>query len=139
MNHFMLPESEMGTETVSARYGSYAMEVLINELLKRGAVRARLEAKLFGGGSVLKGFTAVNVGARNIEFARGYLVAERIPLLSSDLGDTCPRKIHFFPATGRVLVKRLASAYSNTELSQERAYSAQLQKQPVQGDVELFS
>lgn len=138
MNHFMLPESEMGAETVSARYGSYAMEVLINELLKRGAVRTRLEAKVFGGGNVLKGFTSMNVGARNIEFARAYLRAERLPIVGEDLGDNCPRKIHFFPASGRVLVKRLAPAFASAELTQERAYSVRLQKQPVQGDVELF-
>lgn len=138
MNHFMLPDSEMGAETTSARYGSYAMEVLVNDLLKRGAVRNRLEAKIFGGGNVLKGFSATNVGSRNIDFVRRYLGAERIPVVAEDLGNTCPRKIYFFPVTGRVMVKRMEPALTSSELSQERAYQVRLQKQPVQGDVELF-
>jgi len=138
MNHFMLPESESGAEVSSARYGSYAMEVLINELMKLGAARQRLEAKVFGGGTVLRGFTVANVGERNISFVRNYLAAEHIPVIAEDLGDICPRKIHFFPRSGRVLVKRLVPAYSRHELSQERAYTARLLKQPVEGAVELF-
>lgn len=138
MNHFMLPESEMTGGTGSARYGGYAMEVLINELIKRGAARSRLEAKVFGGGNVLKGFTVANVGARNIEFVRSYLAAERISIVAEDLGDTCPRKIHYFPFTGRALVKRLTSNVGG-ELNQERAYSTRLKKQPVEGDIELFN
>lgn len=137
MNHFMLPDSEQSGGAGSARYGSYAMEVLINELIKLGATRKRLEAKVFGGGNVLKGFTVANVGARNIEFVRSYLAAERITTIAEDLGDTCPRKIHYFPASGRAMVKRLAAIHSG-ELSQEQAYSTRLQKQPVSGGVELF-
>lgn len=138
MNHFMLPESEMNSGTGSARYGGYAMEVLINELIKRGAARNRLEAKVFGGGNVLKGFTVANVGARNIEFVRTYLAAERISIVAEDLGSTCPRKIHYFPYTGRALVKRLSAGVGG-ELNQERAYSTRLQKMPVVGDIELFT
>lgn len=139
MNHFMLPENERGSGALSARYGSYAMEVLVNDLMKLGARRERLETKLFGGGAVLKGLTVTNIGERNIEFVRAYLAAERIKIVAEDLGDICPRKIHFFPHNGRVLVKRLAPAQSRAELSQERAYSSRLQQQPVSGDIELFS
>lgn len=139
MNHFMLPDSELGAETTSARYGSFAMEVLVNDLLKRGAVRNRLEAKIFGGGNVLKGFSATNVGSRNIDFVRRYLAAERIPVVAEDLGDNCPRKIYFFPVTGRVMVKRLEPAYTSAELSQERAYQVRLTRTSLDGDVELFS
>ncbi len=139
MNHFMLPDNETGAAAGSARYGSYAMEVLINDLLKHGAQRQRLEAKVFGGANVLRGFTSMNVGTRNAQFVRDYLSAEHISIVAEDLGDTCPRKIYYFPLSGRVLVKRLVPAYTAAELSQERAYRVRLQKQPVQGDVELFS
>ena len=71
MNHFMLPDLENGgVANESARYGSYAMEMLINELLKRGAARNRLECKVFGGGAVLAGFTVSNVGKRNGQFVQ---------------------------------------------------------------------
>lgn len=139
MNHFMLPETECGPEAVSARYGSFAMEILINEMMKLGAARSRLQAKVFGGGTVLKGFTVANVGERNIEFVRNYLAAEHIPIVAEDLGDVYPRKIHFFPRSGRALVKRLAPTHSREELSQERAYTKRMQKHPpAEGAVELF-
>ena len=75
MNHFLLPDGNVG-DGAPARYGSYAMELLINDLLKRGANRKRLEAKVFGGANVLKGFTSNPVGTRNAEFVRQYLQAD---------------------------------------------------------------
>jgi len=139
INHFMLPESEMsGTNVVSARYGGYAMELLINELLKQGAHRDRLEAKVFGGGNVLPGFTTSDVGGRNAQFVHDYLENERIPVVAEDLGGVHPRKIVYFPVTGRVLVMRLAAALNRAELDAERKYQESLRSKPAAGDIELF-
>lgn len=137
MNHFMLPDAELGSGS-SARYGSYAMEVLVNELLKAGARRSGLEAKVFGGAAVLKSFTDSNVGNRNAQFVLDYLKAEHIPVLAQDLGDTCPRKIFYFPSDGRVLVRRLTSNLASRDLAQETAYRSRLVAAPVSGGVELF-
>ncbi|SDD61158.1 chemoreceptor glutamine deamidase CheD [Aquimonas voraii] len=137
MNHFMLPDGGDADDT-SARYGSYAMELLINELLKAGARRERLEAKVFGGGNVLKSFTTNPVGTRNAEFVIAYLKAERIPVVAQDLGSIHPRKVWYIPATGKVLVRRLPHAHDTAIASEEIAYRNQLKQQPSAGGVELF-
>lgn len=140
MNHFMLPDGGDTDSPVSAsmRYGTYAMEVLINDLLKTGARRENLEAKVFGGGNVLRGFVAINVGERNALFVREYLRAENIRIVAEDLNDIYPRKVYFFPRTGRVLVKKLKQLNNNTLVNREQDYASRLQTAPVAGDVELF-
>jgi chemotaxis protein CheD len=139
MNHFMLPDDggrdAMGS---SARYGTYAMEVLINQLLKMGARRNRLEAKVFGGGAVLASLASSNVGARNAEFVLDYLQTEKIPVVAKDLLDSYPRKVYYFPATGRVLVKKLHRVHNETLFSRERDYKNRLAGARLEGDVELF-
>jgi chemotaxis protein CheD len=139
MNHFMLPD-DGGRETVgsSARYGTYAMEVLINHLLKMGARRNRLEAKVFGGGAVLASLSSSNVGARNAEFVLNYLKTEKIPVVAKDLLDSYPRKVYYFPQTGRVLVKKLHRVHNETLFSRERDYKERLSSAKVEGDIELF-
>ena len=139
MNHFMLPD-DGGRETVaaSARYGSFAMEVLINHLMELGARRNRLEAKVFGGGAVMASLTSSNVGQRNAEFVLNYLKTEKIPVVAKDLLDSYPRKVYYFPQTGRVLVKKLHRVHNETLFSRERDYKARLSQAPVAGDVELF-
>ena len=137
MNHFLLPDGTVG-DGAPARYGSYAMELLINDLLKRGAHRKRLEAKVFGGGNVLKGFTNNPVGTRNAEFVREYLRAEHIPIVAEDLLGSHPRKVWFFPQTGRVVVQRLPHAHEAEVAAAESAVRARLSKAPVTGGVELF-
>ncbi|MFI4979450.1 MAG: chemoreceptor glutamine deamidase CheD [Nevskiales bacterium] len=138
MNHFMLPDTTtIGAASESARYGGYAMEVLINELLKRGATRRNLEAKVFGGGAVLPGFTVNNVGQRNGRFVLDYLEAEGIPVAAQDLLDVYPRRVHYFPLSGRVMVRRLPSANEPEVLASEGLYRSRLQT-PVEGTVELF-
>jgi chemotaxis protein CheD len=117
MNHFMLPEGDAG----SGRYGSYAMELLINELLKRGAARHTLEAKVFGGGQVISGMSTMNVGERNTSFVIDYLKTERIPIMSKDVLDVYPRKVCFLPASGKAMVKRLAPANPDALVAQDRA------------------
>jgi chemotaxis protein CheD len=139
MNHFMLPD-DGGRDTVgaSARYGTYAMEVLINHLLKMGARRNRLEAKVFGGGAVLASLASSNVGAKNAEFVLEYLKTEKIPVVAQDLLDSYPRKVYYFPATGKVLVKKLHRVHNETLFSRERDYKDRLSVSKVEGDVELF-
>jgi chemotaxis protein CheD len=141
MNHFMLPDGgNDGDSPVSAsmRYGTYAMEILINDLLKAGARRENLEAKVFGGGNVLRGFVAINVGERNAQFVRNYLKAENIRILAEDLNDIYPRKVYFFPRTGRVLVKKLKQLNNNTLVNREQDYASRLQTTSVGGTVDLF-
>jgi chemotaxis protein CheD len=141
MNHFMLPDNKLDGNPVagaSARYGAYAMEVLINQLLKIGARRSNLEAKIFGGGSVLRGFTTANVGARNVEFVLDYLHTEGIPIVADDLLDIYPRKVYFFPRTGKVKMKKLRNVHNDTIIEREQSYSSKLKTANVQGDVELF-
>ena len=141
MNHFMLPDGggDAGSPvSASMRYGSFAMEVLINDLLKAGARRENLEAKVFGGGAVLRGFTAMNVGERNAAFVTQFLKTERIPVLASDLNDIYPRKVYFFPKTGKVLVKKLMQTQNDTLAKRELDYAKRLKVEPVGGDIDLF-
>jgi chemotaxis protein CheD len=141
MNHFMLPEGGDPHSILSApaRYGGYAMDVLIAQLIKLGAARHRLEAKVFGGGAVIRGFTVTKVGERNSEFVLEYLERERIRVLAQDLLDIYPRKVYFFPASGRVLVKKLKQAHNNTIVQREEEYGSRLQASDIVGDVELFT
>ena len=140
MNHFMLPDrqADSGPASISARYGAFAMEVMINQLLKNGAQRQHLEAKLFGGASILRGVTSANVGMRNAEFALQYLQNERIAIASQDLLDLYPRKVYFFPASGRVLVKKIRSMHNQTIIEREQGYQSRLSETVIQGGVELF-
>ena len=141
MNHFMLPDDRRddgGISGSSARYGTYAMEKMINELFKMGAKRGNLEAKVFGGGNVLRGFTVGKVGERNAEFVLDYLHTENIAVTAQDMLDIYPRKVYFFPRTGKVLVKSLRHAHNDTIIEREQAYSSRLRAADVQGDVELF-
>ena len=135
MNHFMLPE---GTGD-SGRYGSFAMELLINEMMKRGASRLTMEAKIFGGGAVISGMNTINVGERNTKFVIEYLNTERIPIVSKDVMEIYPRKVCFLPASGKAMVKRLASTNTDAVMAQERAAA----QKPVPansgaGSVDLF-
>jgi chemotaxis protein CheD len=121
MNHFMLPDVGSGGGSDGGRYGSYAMELLINEMMKRGASRLSLEAKVFGGGAVIAGMSSLNVGERNTAFVLDYLKTERIPVVSKDVMDIYPRKVCFFPASGKAMVKRLASSNPDALMAQDRA------------------
>ena len=136
MNHFMLPGDD-GNDATSARYGVNAMELLINDLLKRGARRQRLQAKVFGGGNVLSGFHSDPIGTRNAGFVVDYLRAENIRVVASDLGDNQARKVCFFVQTGRSLVKRLPATRDGV-VDAERALYGRLARAPAAGTVELF-
>ncbi len=142
MNHFMLPDCASADRdspvSESMRYGTYAMEVLINQLLRNGARRENLEAKIFGGGNVLRSFTTTNVGDRNAVFVRKFLNEERIRITGEDLLDVYPRKVYYFPKTGRVLVKKLKQLNNYTLVKREEAYASKLKNNDVGGEVELF-
>jgi len=139
MNHFMLAETtERSSVSPSARYGVYAMEILINHLLKLGARRSSLEAKVFGGGRVMASLTSSSVGDRNASFAVEFLNTEGIKIVSQDLLDIHPRKVYFFPNSGRALVKKLTRVHNDTLMKREKEYAARLTDAPVSGDIELF-
>lgn len=137
MNHIMLPEGNGAND--NGRYGAYAMELLINELLKRGASRMSMEAKVFGGGAVIAGMTSINIGERNTRFVLDYLKTERIPVVSKDVLDVYARKVGFLPASGKAMVKRLAP--SNPTALQEQDRAAARAARPVAtggGSIDLF-
>ncbi|MDD2544904.1 MAG: chemoreceptor glutamine deamidase CheD [Burkholderiaceae bacterium] len=137
MNHFMLPDGDMADAT--GRYGSYAMELLINEMLKLGARRETMQAKIFGGAQVMHNFTTMNVGERNTNFVISYLQTERIPIVSEDVLDIFPRKVVFFPITGKVMVKRLAHTHPETMIAQEvKGNAMSVVKTTSGGSVDLF-
>jgi chemotaxis protein CheD len=144
MNHFMLPEDRSpgtsswttGVDGLATRYGSYAMESLINELMKLGARRERLEVKIFGGGNILPVMT--DVGAKNIAFARDFLKLEGLAIAAEDVGEVCPRRVVYFPATGRVMLKRLRALDGAAIARRESEYRDTLARKPADDDVELF-
>ena len=144
MNHFMLPASAAADKdgwkstslSEATRYGNFAMEHLINDILKNGGQKQNLEVKLFGGGRIMQNMT--DVGLRNITFAHDYLKTEGLVSVSEDLGDIYPRMVVYFPATGRVRVKRLRSLHTNTIAAQEAQYMESIREKPVGGEVELF-
>ncbi|MBK6850890.1 MAG: chemoreceptor glutamine deamidase CheD [Burkholderiales bacterium] len=136
MNHFMLPDVGTGM-TDGGRYGSYAMELLINEMLKRGATRGGLEAKVFGGAAVISGMNSLNVGERNTRFVFEYLATERIAVVSKDVLEIYPRKVCFFPASGKAMVKRLASTQTDAVAALDRE-ATQRSRADSAGSVDLF-
>jgi chemotaxis protein CheD len=141
MNHFMLPTTsntswETTDNCASTRYGNFAMEHLINNILKNGGKRQNLEAKIFGGGRIIANMT--DVGLRNIAFARDYLETEGLKVTSEDVGDNYPRMVVYFPASGKVRVKRLRSLHNNTIVELETKYLNTIKEKPVSGDIELF-
>jgi chemotaxis protein CheD len=142
MNHFMLPDAGTGDSDrfgTIGRYGIHAMELLINGLLKLGAKRSNLEAKVFGGGNVMKSLNSSNVGSKNAKFVLEFLDNEDIRVVAQDLEDIYPRKVYFIPREGKVLVKRLLNMHNNKIYEREADYTTKLQKAVgSSGDVELF-
>lgn len=145
MNHFMLPlkgdsfgvEGWQQDNSFTCRYGLWAMEYLINEILKYGGSRSRLKTKLFGGGKVLA--MQSDVGAKNIAFAKEYILNEGLTIDSEDVGGPWPRKVIFFPSTGKVLVKKLQTTHNDTIQRRELQYEQTINKpQSDSADIELF-
>lgn len=144
MNHFMLPETtalkmQQGSNAVignATRYGNFAMEHLINTILSNGGKRKNLELKVFGGGKIIP--TLSDVGKSNISFILDYIDQEGLLLLSQDLGDIYPRKVIYFPKTGKVGMKKIQDLHNDTIAQRERQYSRNIKDLPVEGEVELF-
>ena len=144
MNHFMLPADTSDGKScwldphagTSTRYGSFAMESLVNDLMKLGARRERLEIKLFGGGRILASMT--DVGARNIAFAREWLALEGLRITVEDVGDLCPRRVVYFPSNGAVKVKRLRAMSGDAIADREKRYLENISEDSQGHDVELF-
>lgn len=142
INHFMLPLKDSVDKNArldiagdAARYGNWAMEYLINELLKSGAKRRNLEVKLFGGGKVITGSGVV--GENNISFIKQYTYDENLNVVAEDLGDVYPRQLLYYPMTGKVKMKKLRSAQNEIAV-QEKYYMDSINKSKPNDDVELF-
>jgi chemotaxis protein CheD len=146
MNHFMLPLTDKkahevnwgkrGIASDATRYGNFAMEHLINTILKNGGRRENLLAKVFGGGKVLAQMT--DVGKRNIDFAVHYLQTENIKIETTDTGDLYPRKVIFEPLSGRAFIKKLYILQNDTIAQREKDYVKHIDRSKIDGDVELF-
>ena len=141
MNHFLLAEQSGSSKDrygASARYGAFAMEQLINQVLARGSGRkANLEIKVFGGGKINSALD--DVGAKNIEFVRDFLQAEGYVTVSEDLGGTYARRVLFKPHSGRAFVKRLDSDAGANVARDELAIVKRRVVVPAPvDDVELF-
>lgn len=142
LNHFMLPGDTGGPATswtASARFGVHAMELLINDMTRLGAGRRRLVAKVFGGARVLQGVGSMDVGAKNCAFVLEFLQVEGIQVLAKDLQDVCPRKIYFFPDSGKVKVKRLRLPPNDPVQRREQEYLSNLPDGASGGEIEIFS
>lgn len=145
INHFMLPEMgrSKNSDVDSLLSGSYAMEALLNALLIKGAKKLRLQAKAFGGGTIIDtDGGSLSIGMRNANFAKEWLVREGIPLRSSDFLGPWSRKIVFLPFNGEAFCKRLVTNMAKAEViaREERAYSETLKQKPVstENKIELF-
>ncbi len=139
MNHFLLPEvpeSELSGNGEAARYGSVAMERLINALLGAGAERRRLQVKLFGGARVID--SSYDIGGMNSRFALDYVRAEGLILAGQDLGGASARRIQYFPHAGRALRRMLNPTMVVDTITQERHFMSNLRRGLIDGAVELF-
>jgi len=139
MNHFMLPSSESGawsTDMGSLRFGNFAMERLINEIIKRGGQRSRMEIKVFGGADVLG--TSAPIGYRNADFVEWYLRSEGMPLVAQQLRGHSARRLHYDPVSGRARVLEIPMQGRSVPIAAEAAYAAALRAAPEAGEVELF-
>ncbi|WP_377808768.1 chemotaxis protein [Azospirillum sp. A29] len=140
MNHFMLPDlpaSELEGAGMAARYGSVAMERLINALLAAGAERQRLQVKLFGGGRVIE--SSYDIGGLNCRFALDYVRTEGLTLAGHDLGGGSARRVHYFPHSGRALRRLLRPEAAADTVTRERRFITHLSHAPEEGEVELFT
>jgi len=142
MNHFMLVQNKSGTsgawgnELESARFGNFAMEKLINGLLKRGCQRERMEIKVFGGANVTSARN--EIGTENGDFVLRYLEAEGLRCAAQDLGGIHPRRIIYFPMTGKVVRRLLTGRDQDSALREETDYAKMLGTRKPSSDVQLF-
>ncbi len=141
INHFMLPGDLDDKDVVrsrNAKYGMFAIELLYNELMKKGSRKADIVAKVFGGASVLRlSGSPTKIPKGNVDFAVAYLQKEGIPIVANDTGGILPRKIFFFARTGRILLKRILGTMATTVEREEEAYLDTI-KRNESGAITLF-
>lgn len=141
MNHFLLPGNNKDVDFASGavgRYGISSMENLINKMLHCGAIKSRLVAKIFGGGSVIPNFK-VNIGQKNIDFVRWFMNNEKIPIVGEDVGGKIARKIYFFTKDGTVLVENITSKVESNELvKEEKSYFQRAKDHLRDSDITIF-
>ncbi len=137
MNHFLLPGSSNISREESMRFGAFAMEQLINELLKIGGKKERFEVKVFGGGNVIE--SSAKIGDKNAIFVREYLKREGLRIHAEDLGGTLPRRIHYFPENGKIMMRKLKRKDDLRIIEEEKRFEVQAEHTAHDGgDVELF-
>lgn len=138
MNHFLLPGDENTDSAVSdsARYGVFAMESLINGLLKNGARKDRFEVKVFGGGNVIN--NSARIGSKNARFIREFLKKEGYRIASEDLEGDHPRRLHYFPDTGKVMMRLLRRKEDMAVVEEEARYKKEIVTHPIESNIELF-
>lgn len=139
MNHFLVPGEELATGSSTPRHGVHAMELLINGLIKLGASKSRMQAKIFGGAALLQASTA-QIGAKNIAFVKRFLSNENIPIIAEDVGGNFPRRLHYHPDTGKAMLRKLQRQDDLKIVEKEKQYIDSLQKtkQDESDDVTLF-
>ncbi len=139
MNHFLLP-GDPGVSSANAndaaRYGAFAMEQLINKMLALGALKSRMEVKLFGGGNVID--SSAMIGSKNVAFIKKFVQSEGLNVVSNDLGGDYPRRINFFTEDGRVMMRKLKRKDDMRIVAEEKKYEKTLEVKPVEGSIELF-
>lgn len=140
MNHFLLPDAQdiPNPNMSPASYGVNAMELLINDMLKMGAERHYLEAKIFGGSNALYNDNIPNTGEKNKAFILNYMALERIPVIAQDIGGNVPRKIYFLPGTGEVKLRRLNIVKNATIIEREADYCAEITSGNLDGGFSDF-
>jgi chemotaxis protein CheD len=137
MNHFMLPaSSEQDDIERPLRYGLFAMEQLINGMMKNGCTRENMQIKVTGGGALISGL--ISIGTQNINFIKKYIVEENLQLISIDLGGDQARRVAYFPKTGRMLVKKLSHLDDQHLITQESTYRTNVDKSLDDTEIELF-
>jgi chemotaxis protein CheD len=139
LNHFILPENDRFQsldQSETARYGVFAMEQLINEILKHGGQRHRLEAKITGGGQMIPGMS--DIGDQNIRFVKMFLQTEGIRLISQDVGGEYGRRVAYLPLQNRLLVKRMPTLHNSRLYQAENNFRHTIDQHNDGSEVELF-
>ncbi len=143
MNHFLLPltndekwTSKTELESLATRYGNYAMEHMINDILKYGGHKENLEIKIFGGSRIMPIMT--DIGKSNIDFVKSFLELEGFEIMAQDVGGINPRKVLYNPITGKVRVKKLKDLHNDTIIKREVSYKSKLKISDSLGEVDFF-
>lgn len=136
INHFLLPDANCGILSSSNRYGVFAMEQLINAIIKYGGKRENFEIKVVGGGNMMAG--ANDIGQRNISFVKEFLATEGLSIAAEDLGGNQARRVQYIAKTGQLMVNKLKESNKERTIALELENQRNLLQQPTDNDVELF-